>query len=199
MPTQDIAMFPLQVLLLPGESVDLYIFEPRYRQLVADWEETQMPFAIPYARAGLLTGYGCVVEISKIRSHNNDGTYNIEITGKELFRLEAYQKTLGDRLYPGGRIKIIERENFYPVGKELENMLQEFLDMHPRRLAETLYHPDFDLLDAARMVKLGEAEKLKLISAKQLFIARKVLADHIRFELALKAQEGSRQGSIFLN
>ena len=32
----DLGLFPLDLVLLPGEAVALHLFEPRYRQLYAD-------------------------------------------------------------------------------------------------------------------------------------------------------------------
>jgi Lon protease-like protein len=41
-----IPMFPLAILPLPGELVPLHIFEPRYKQLLQDAENSDISFGI---------------------------------------------------------------------------------------------------------------------------------------------------------
>ena len=50
-----IPMFPLGMLLLPGETKMLHIFEERYKQLVSDCLANQAHFGIPYSSNKFLT------------------------------------------------------------------------------------------------------------------------------------------------
>ena len=42
----DLGLFPLELVLLPGERVPLHLFEPRYRQLYADSVLEDRPFVV---------------------------------------------------------------------------------------------------------------------------------------------------------
>ena len=44
-----IPLFPLDIVLFPGQAVPLHIFEPRYRQMTRHCIDTQSPFGIVYA------------------------------------------------------------------------------------------------------------------------------------------------------
>ena len=43
-----IPMFPLNMVLLPGETKTLHIFEERYKQLVRDCLDNEAHFGIPF-------------------------------------------------------------------------------------------------------------------------------------------------------
>jgi len=45
--TNFIPIFPLGIVVYPGESLNLHIFEPRYRELILECIENSKPFGIP--------------------------------------------------------------------------------------------------------------------------------------------------------
>ena len=45
---QLLPIFPLKMVVFPGEKVNLHVFEPRYKQLVNECYEEEKPFAIPF-------------------------------------------------------------------------------------------------------------------------------------------------------
>ena len=58
--SESLPMFPLSTVLFPGMRLPLHIFEPRYRQLVADLLEEPEPrrFGVIAIRKGKETGVG---------------------------------------------------------------------------------------------------------------------------------------------
>ena len=44
---EQLALFPLQLVVFPNEKLNLHLFEPRYRQLLADVEAEGISFGIP--------------------------------------------------------------------------------------------------------------------------------------------------------
>ena len=42
-----LALFPLQLIVYPGERLPLHIFEKRYQQLITDCENEGIAFGIP--------------------------------------------------------------------------------------------------------------------------------------------------------
>lgn len=87
MPTRC-PLFPLDLVLFPGEAQPLHIFEPRYRQLLADCLAADAPFGITYdgnPRPGTLGTFARVRAAQALP----DGRSNIVVTGESRFVIQA--------------------------------------------------------------------------------------------------------------
>jgi ATP-dependent Lon protease len=86
-------LFPLNVVLLPGEQLPLHIFEPRYRQMVQDCLETKSPFGMLLAMDDGIVRVGCTAEILEVIKRYPDGRMDIITVGRNPFRiLEIYDE-----------------------------------------------------------------------------------------------------------
>jgi Lon protease-like protein len=57
-------IFPLDLVLLPSTPLPLHIFEPRYREMIAECLEAQKPFGVVRAKEGEgVAEIGCTAEI----------------------------------------------------------------------------------------------------------------------------------------
>ena len=89
MPSQ-LPLFPLQIVLFPGALLPLYIFEPRYRQLLSDVSAGERRFGIfPPGEGGGLPEPGTVGCTALLRGVQSlpDGCSNIVVEGEGRFRL----------------------------------------------------------------------------------------------------------------
>jgi uncharacterized protein len=102
--SESLPMFPLSTVLFPGMRLPLHIFEPRYRQLVADLLEEPEPrrFGVIAIRKGRETGVdgvealheiGCVATVRQVEARE-DGRYDLLTVGAERFRLLGLDKSL---------------------------------------------------------------------------------------------------------
>ncbi len=88
-------VFPLGVVLFPGTLLPLHLFEPRYRQMLADVREGNGRFGIIPAIPGVaerdlpVGRMGCVAEVTDAEVMP-DGRANIIVTGRERFALTAF-------------------------------------------------------------------------------------------------------------
>src|SRR5688500_411856 len=94
-----IPMFPLSMVLLPGETTKLYIYEERYKQLINECLSNNASFGIPYMEKGTISGFGCEVKIKRILKTYDNGEMDILIEGSNLFRMIEYSKVLTPKLY----------------------------------------------------------------------------------------------------
>jgi len=83
----EIGLFPLGMVLLPTEQVPLHIFEPRYRELIAECVEAGQPFGLLYADDDGLRRTGTLASVLEILERFEDGRMNIVVEGGERFRL----------------------------------------------------------------------------------------------------------------
>ena len=84
---ERIALFPLNVVLLPGTSLPLHIFEPRYRQMVNDCLEEKTEFGMLLAMPKGVARVGCTAEIVEVVKRYPDGRIDILTVGRAPFRV----------------------------------------------------------------------------------------------------------------
>lgn len=84
---ERLPLFPLEVVLYPGEQLPLHIFEPRYRRLVTRCLEEDRPFGIVLAEAGKLAQVGSLARITRVLARYGDGRMDILVTGEDRFRI----------------------------------------------------------------------------------------------------------------
>ena len=96
--TTPLPLFPLGLVLLPGASVPLHIFEPRYRAMLADVRDAGNQFGLIAPPAGVTEAMlppgriGCVARITAL-DHMPDGRANIVVDGGARFRFDRYVET----------------------------------------------------------------------------------------------------------
>ena len=82
-----IPLFPLNVVLFPGEQLPLHIFEPRYRRMVRDCLDARSPFGMLLAMDDGITRVGCTAEILEVLKRFPDGRMDILTVGRDPFRI----------------------------------------------------------------------------------------------------------------
>ena len=92
-----IPLFPLDLVLFPGAPLPLHIFEPRYRQMIAECLAANTPFGIVRARPEGLAVIGCTAQIIRVLHRYPDGRSDILTQGIERFEIEQLvdQGTMG--------------------------------------------------------------------------------------------------------
>ena len=83
----EIGLFPLGLVLLPGEHVPLHIFEPRYQELIGESLDRRTAFGVVYADDDGLRSVGTLGTVTEITERFDDGRLNIVVEGGERFRI----------------------------------------------------------------------------------------------------------------
>ncbi len=106
---RDLPIFPLPLVLFPGATQPLHIFEPRYRTLLSDCLDADRRFGIAYAApdkkadpAPAPGDVGCVAHILTTQALP-DGRSDILTTGEQRFVLLEWLAT--DRPYRMARVE----------------------------------------------------------------------------------------------
>lgn len=99
--TNFIPIFPLSIIVFPGENLNLHIFEPRYKQLITECFEQKKPFGIPAVVNKELKDLGTLVEVTAIKKVYEDGKMDITTRGVKVFRLLELIKEIPEKLYSG--------------------------------------------------------------------------------------------------
>jgi Lon protease-like protein len=80
-------LFPLDLVLLPGTSLPLHIFEPRYREMTAECLAQKKPFGVVRAKEEGISEIGCTAEITKVDKEYPDGRSDILAQGGRRFEI----------------------------------------------------------------------------------------------------------------
>ena len=87
MSAQELGLFPLGTVLVPGEVLPLHIFEQRYKELVADCLEAEQQFVLLYADEAGTREVGTTARIVDVLERFEDGRLNIVVEGAEVVRV----------------------------------------------------------------------------------------------------------------
>ncbi len=151
----EIGLFPLGLVLLPTEQVPLHIFEPRYRELIAECLDDGEPFGLVFADDDGLRKIGTLASVVEVTDRFEDGRLNVVVEGGARFRLK--ELTEGRSFHTGTIEPIGDRED-PPAAEEVERVLAVF----------------------ARLVELTAAE----VDAPDVEVDQPSFALAARFELA---------------
>ena len=104
-----IPLFPLEIVVYPGQTVPLYVFEDRYKEMIADCEPEGggefAPFGISFVDEGEISEVGCTAVVSEIAKRHADGSMHVVTVGRQRYR------TLGviqEKTYLQGRVELLE-------------------------------------------------------------------------------------------
>lgn len=104
-------IFPLGIVVFPNESLNLHIFEPRYKQLVKECEERKVTFGIPTFIDNKVKEYGTEVALKEIVNTYPDGRMDIRTEGIRTFKMGSVVNPLPNKLYSGSQVSFIEPED----------------------------------------------------------------------------------------
>lgn len=159
-----IPMFPLNIVLFPGETTKLYIFEDRYKQLVEDCTDNNASFGIPYIEKGKIQKFGCEVKINRILKVYENGGMDILVEATNLFRLIEFSETLTPKLYGAGMIEYLNADQ-----KILLNNLQDatvnYFTSVQNKLIDYETVANLNVYSVASALQLTHPEKYRLVSA----------------------------------
>ena len=195
----QLALFPLQLFLLPGETTRLHIFEERYRQLLADCENVQFSFGIPYTRDGYMSGFGSIVELKNVLKRYGNGSADIEVEAIGIFKVDRFFLRMGEKLYPGGDVILMDLNDVPPAGDKVFAAFDSYLSESGHPVRSELFSPELTLIDMARILELEDEKKLKLLKLNKEESRERFILEELQIRKLLLAQNRSVENNIFLN
>jgi Lon protease-like protein len=101
-------IFPLELVLLPGVPLPLHIFEPRYKEMIAECLEQKKPFGVVRASSDGVAEIGCTAEILSVTKKYDDGRMDILTRGVERFEVIQVNQ---ERSFLRAEIAVVEDED----------------------------------------------------------------------------------------
>ena len=97
--TKFLPIFPLNLVVYPGQLLNLHIFEPRYKQLVNECQQDGKTFGIPSVFKDTLNEYGTEMELVEISKVYENGELDIKTRGLKVFRIMEVLREVPDKMY----------------------------------------------------------------------------------------------------
>ncbi|MFM2388167.1 MAG: hypothetical protein RL660_2924 [Bacteroidota bacterium] len=108
--TNFIPIFPLNIVVYPGEQLNLHIFELRYQQLINECITQEKPFGLPTVIGNNLQEIGVVLDVVELSNRYTDGKLDIKSTAKRRFRILEYVERVPEKLYSGAIVFYLDDE-----------------------------------------------------------------------------------------
>jgi Lon protease-like protein len=199
--TNFIPIFPLGIVVYPGESLNLHIFEPRYKELINECNKEKKLFGIPAIINDHLQDFGTLVKLTEISKVHENGEMDIKAEGEKVFRILEVIKEIPDKLYCGAIVN-------YPNNEERSNTaLMQLIISSIRELHRLLnISKDFKKKDGelnsynvAHHVGLSLQEEYELLNLMEERQRMEYLKRHLAKAIPMVAEMESLKEKIKLN
>lgn len=188
-------LFPLGVVLYPGEAITLHIFEYRYREMVRLCLDERRAFGIVLVNEAELANVGCTARIEKVMKTYDDGRLDIQCRGEQRFLIGQVYR---DKPYLTAEVTAYD-----PTGRQVQaadratkerviTQHMKLLEMAGETLRPSLYETDGPIsFLVARNAGLDLAQKQTLLEMKTERERLVYLTQH--FETLLRRVELARE------
>jgi Lon protease-like protein len=165
-PQSAFPLFPLQIVVLPGEVVPLHVFEERYKTMIGECLDEEREFGIVWVSDDGLKEVGCTVSITELLERTDDGRMNILTRGSAPFRLV---RRIEDKPYPAGDIELLEDtgdESDEEAGDEARERYAELVERVTDSRPEAAELADMSAYAMAATVEFPLQAKQKLLELR---------------------------------
>jgi uncharacterized protein len=199
--TNFVPIFPLGIVVYPGESLNLHIFEPRYKQLINECHSGNKPFGIPTVIDNRVQDYGTIVRIKEITTVHDNGEMDIKTEGEKVFRVLEVIKEIPDKLYSGAIVN-------YPVNHEtgstevMRRLLDSIKELYKLLKVEKDFKKSDDQLnsyDLAHHVGFSLQEEYEFLNLMHERQRQEYLKRHLTKVIPLVAEMENLKKKVKLN
>jgi hypothetical protein len=193
-----IPMFPLNMVLLPGETKTLHIFEERYKQLISDCLENNAHFGIPFINQKSLGDYGIEVKITNVIKTFDNGEMDIAIEAVKVFKLIEFSHVLTPKLYGAGIIQY-EEEMIAKPSHLLQELTKEYMWVSQQNIIPIDAFDNATIYSVARLIDLSSIEKYELLKAHSVKEKENYLNPKLKLFIHLIKTETELKSKFVLN
>jgi uncharacterized protein len=200
--TNFIPVFPLGIVVYPGEMVNLHIFEPRYKQLVNECYKEGKPFGIPTVIDNKLNEMGTLVKITELVKVYDNGEMDIRTQGMRVFRVLELIKTVPDKLFSGAIVNY--PDNIEGPGKKdlMLKIINAIRELHRLLdISKDFHKPDEELgtYDVAHHAGLSLEQEYEFLGLLHELQRQEYLKRHLGNVLPVIAEMETLKERVKLN
>jgi len=199
--TNFIPIFPLGIIVYPGEDLNLHIFEPRYKQLINDCKESKKPFGIPAVLNNKVAELGTLVELTEITKVYDDGEMDIKTKATKVFRVLEVIKNIPYKLYSGAIVNYPENHK-RGSKKKMQGLIDTIHQLHSLlKITKDFKKPEDELgsYDIAHHAGLSLEQEYELLGLQHELQRQEYLKQHLTKVLPVVSQMESLKDKVRLN
>ena len=165
--TNFIPVFPLNIVVYPGEALNLHIFEQRYIQMIQDCIRDKKSFGLPPVLEKSMNGeLGTLMEITELVKTHDDGTLDIRTRGVSVFRILERIDSIPEKLYSGAIVNYPENVSD-PGNSQLSKALVEEVRRLFSLLKDSEHFPEvkeeMSAYELAHLIGLNQEQEYELL------------------------------------
>jgi uncharacterized protein len=200
--TNFIPIFPLGIVVYPGEKVHLHIFEPRYKQLITECFENKKPFGIPTVVNNRLQEMGTLVQLTDIVQTYDNGEMDVKSEGLKVFRILEVIKTVPDKLYSGAIVNYPENDEDAGNRQLMQKVINGVKELHRLlNISKDFKKPEEQLqsYDVAHHAGLSLEEEYELLGLMKELQRQEYIKRHLQKVLPMLMEMEQLKEKVKLN
>jgi uncharacterized protein len=199
--TNFIPIFPLSIVVYPGEQLNLHIFEPRYKQLINECQKEKKLFGIPSVIENQMQDYGTLMDITEITTVYDNGELDIKTRGSQVFRVLEVIREIPEKLYSGA---IVNYPHNHDTGSAdvMRSIVNSIRELYKLLKVEKDFHKndvDLNSYDVAHHVGLSIQEEYELLGLMHERQRQEYLKRHLTKVIPMVAEMEGLKKKVKLN
>ncbi|HEX8427487.1 LON peptidase substrate-binding domain-containing protein [Hymenobacter sp.] len=198
---RQIALFPLNLVVFPGEKLNLHIFEPRYRQLVRDCLSEGITFGIPPFLNEAVSPLGTEMQLVDVEKNYASGEMDIRTKAVGLFRVEEFYRQAPGKLYAGGLVEDLIDDDHIDVVLQtrISAQLQQLYDVLGLRKLMQELPANYRIYDVAHHLGLSTEQEYQLLEAQTEAERQEIVLEHLEHILPVLLETERLKERVRLN
>ncbi len=199
--TNFIPIFPLDIVVYPGEGLNLHIFEPKYKQMIVECAANGKPFGIPAVIGEKMMEMGTLMQVKEISKKYDDDRMDIKTEGLQVFSILELIKDIPEKLYSGAIVTYPENAAKSSPAK-MKLILKGIRALHSSlNVTKQFVKPDDELnsFDVAHHAGLSIEEEYRLLELSQELQRQEFLKRHLAKVLPIMEHMDLLKGKIKMN
>ncbi len=197
-----IPIFPLGIVVYPGEKLNLHIFEPRYKQLIKECLAEEKSFGIPTVIGEKMQEFGTLMKVTELTKEYDNGEMDIKTQGLQVFRILEVIQSIPDKLYSGSIVSYPENQLDEGNRKLMQTVVKGIREMHRLLKVSKDFQKEEDRLisyDIAHHAGLSLEEEYELLGLMRELHRQEYLKRHLKKVLPVLMEMEHLKEKIKLN
>lgn len=194
-------LFPLNLVVFPGEKLNLHIFEPRYKQLILECVTSQTTFGIPTFLNNKISTIGTEIKIIEIEKTYPNGEMDVKTKGLGLIHILDFFKLAPNKFYPAGNVESITidaTEDFVLKGQITDCLKQLYSILGLQKLFIENFD-NYKIFDIAHHVGLNTEQEYSLLVCQTERERQQIVLDHLQKIVPLVLQTEKLKDRVKMN